>query len=329
MLAFGSVVPVAEASPPAQFVPKAEKKNVAVFLYDSFQIIDFTAPFEVFSYAFNVYAVSEKNQQFKATGGMLAVPNYTFDDFPKPDILVIPGGAARKQADNPVVMKWLQETVKKVDIVLTVCTGDELLAAAGLLDGLEVTGNAGGLAILHKLAPTATILANKRVVDSGKIVTSGGLSAGIDGALYVVEKVYGNGMARMIARAMEYDWHPESAYAAALLADKYIVYPMGALLMGDLHGKLVDFADATDLCEIQVSVPRSSSVDETFAGINSWLEAKAKWIRKKSQPSSHISGWQFVDDQGVTWDGLLRVEPNVDAKLLTVVLKVGRNLKLS
>src|ERR1700674_4956692 len=76
--------------PAGQLVAKNEKKNVAIFLYEGFQIIDFTGPFEVLSYTFNVYAVGEKNQPFRASGGMLAMPNYTFDDFPKPDILVIP-----------------------------------------------------------------------------------------------------------------------------------------------------------------------------------------------------------------------------------------------
>ena len=292
-------------------VAKNEKKNVAIFLYEGFQIIDFTGPFEVLSYTFNVYAVGEKNQPFRASGGMLAMPNYTFDDFPKPDILVIPGGAAAKQAENPKVLKWIQDTAKNVDVVLSVCTGAELLAKAGLLDGLEITGNAGGLSILHKLAPTAKIMPDKRVVDAGKIVTCGGLSAGIDGALHLVEKVYGNAMARMVSRAIEYDWHPESTYAPALLADKYVIYPFGALLLGEMGGKPVRFENGTSQCEVKARISQAGSPAEAMDKINNWLSAKTKWIRKQTEASENnlTSQWQFVDSQGRNWSGFAQVEP--------------------
>jgi len=176
------------------------KKNVGVFLFDGVEVIDFAGPYEVFLNAsaanhsyFNVFTVAATDKAIEASGNLAITPKYRFDNHPKIDILVLPGGGVLKARRDPEVVKWIQKTAKDAEIVMSVCNGAGFLAKAGLLDGKEVTTVAGGIEGLQREVPTAKVVAGKRWVDSGKVVTCGGLSAGIDGALYVAQKALGKG----------------------------------------------------------------------------------------------------------------------------------------
>ena len=124
--------------------------------------------------------------------------------------------------DDPAVQQWVRESAKNAEIVLSVCNGAFFLGRAGLLDGLEATTFAGLIDDLQKAAPKARVVRNKRYVDNGKIITSAGLSSGIDGSLHVIERLFGKGDAQVVATSLEYDWRPDGGYVRAMLADRHL-----------------------------------------------------------------------------------------------------------
>ena len=208
---------------------KAAARNLAILIFDGVQIIDYTGPYETFghvhigdAHAFNIYTVSEKTNPITTSMGMSVNPKYDFQNAPKPDVLVIPGGDVRGQLDSPNVLKWVREKANGAEMVLSVCNGSFILAKAGLLDGLEATTTAGLIPRLREAAPKVKVVDDRRFVDNGKIITAAGLSSGIDGALHVIERLFGKGTAQMAALGMEYNWDPESKYVRAALADKYM-----------------------------------------------------------------------------------------------------------
>ena len=194
--------------------PAGGKRNVAIVIHEGVELLDFAGPGEVFAAAergraFNVYTVAETTKPITSQRFLSVNPQYTFDNCPKPDLVVIPGGATRVLLSNPKAMAWVKETTKEAEVVLSVCTGAFVLAQAGLLDGKEATTHYGSLEQLAKQYPKITIRPDKRLVDNGKLVTAAGVSAGIDGALHVVARLCGAEAARGTAKYMEYRWEPE------------------------------------------------------------------------------------------------------------------------
>jgi len=181
-------------------------RNLAILVFEGVQIIDYTGPWEVLGHAridgkpaFKIYSVAETASPFETAMGMTVIPSYTFAKAPKPDILVLPGGNVDPQLSNEGIIRWIRESAKTAEVVLSVCNGAFFLAQAGLLDGLEATTFAGMIDDLQRSAPKTKVVRDKRFVDNGKIITSAGLSSGIDGALHVIEKLYGKGTAQLAA----------------------------------------------------------------------------------------------------------------------------------
>lgn len=190
-------------------------RNVAILIFDDVEILDFCGPFEVFSVAersvedslFNVYIVSEFGNNIYTRNGLKIEPKYSIFDCPAPDILIIPGGqGSRIEMNNLRILNWIKECEKKCQLVLSVCTGALLLANCGLLAGIKATTHYLSYDLLQKLETSCQVIRGKRFIDSGKIITSGGISAGIDMSLYVVSKLYGNGIVEKTKEIMEYDW---------------------------------------------------------------------------------------------------------------------------
>jgi len=190
-------------------------RNVAIFIFDEVEVLDFCGPFEVFSVTgrrdgsnpFNVYTVAKDSGPIAARNALSINPHFSFADCPPPDILLIPGGAGtRQEMDKIEVLDWIRERSRETELLLSVCTGSLVLGRAGLLDGLTATTHHMALAELEKAAPTTTIDSKKRFVDNGKIITSAGISAGIDMSLEVVAKLLGREQALETASYMEYDW---------------------------------------------------------------------------------------------------------------------------
>lgn len=198
-------------------------RTVAILLFNEIEVLDFAGPFEVFGVAdrkanprpFQVFTVAERGPVY-ARNGLSINPTYLLNDHPKADIIIVPGGGghhpdgtpygSRREMDNPAVLNWIRRSAESAELVLSVCTGSFLLAKAGLLDGLSATTHYSATDSLAQLSPTITVLPTERYVDNGKIITSAGISAGIDMSLYVVGRLLGKAVADETARYMQYDY---------------------------------------------------------------------------------------------------------------------------
>lgn len=189
--------------------------KVAIFIYEGAEMLDFVGPTEVFGNAegFEVFTVAiSKDIVSPFPQKMLKItPNYSIDDCPKPDILVLPGGTTTNiMFENQKLIDWIKEVDKTATLTMSVCTGAALLSKAGILDNKKATTHWGVVSHLQKLTPKAEILKNTRFVSDGKLLTTAGVSAGIDGALFAVQKIKGEAEAQRVATLMEYDyWKPD------------------------------------------------------------------------------------------------------------------------
>jgi transcriptional regulator GlxA family with amidase domain len=195
-------------------------RNVGILIFPDVEILDFCGPFEVFASAtlpaqtdggpemrlFEVFTIAERSELVACRGGLLVQPNHTLDEHPPLDLVVIPGGyGTRREQENPVILDWIARQRRTGALTTSVCTGAFLLGAAGLLDGLRATTHWTTIDGLRAHLPTTNVLADARVVDEGEIITSAGVSAGIDMALHVVRRLHGDEVARRTARDMEYE----------------------------------------------------------------------------------------------------------------------------
>lgn len=189
------------------------KKKVALLLFDDVEVLDFAGPFEVFSVTnelndyslLDIRTLSPDGRQIVARNGLTVVPEGAIAEAPAADILILPGGiGTKKLLENEEVTDWVRRITESAELVLSVCTGARLLAKAGLLDGLRMTTHHEAFDELAALAPRAEVDRGSRFVDTGKVITSAGISAGIDMCLHVVGKLYGSEVAERTAEYMEY-----------------------------------------------------------------------------------------------------------------------------
>ena len=189
--------------------------NVAIFLYEGVELLDFAGPYEVFGNTggFNVYTISYLPEVGVFPKNTIKLkPDYQLVDCPKPDIIILPGATPEgvmRVYNNQEVMEWIKETDKNTQLTMSVCTGAYFLSKNGILDGKSVTTHHGAIDYLQKYTPKANVLRNTRFVEDGKLITTAGVSAGLDGALHIVEKLKGLATAKSIASLLEYDhWKP-------------------------------------------------------------------------------------------------------------------------
>ena len=187
--------------------------NHEIYLYDNAEVLDFSGPFEVFSTAkrlgaknWNVFLVSELMEPVVAREGYRVLPHYSFENHPEIDVLVVAGGIYTEEVNKANVLEWIISVDQTAKWVVSVCTGAFLLAQVGLLNGLAVTTHWEDIPDLRQNFPKVIVLENKRWVHSGKYITSGGISAGIDMSLHLVSQLYSQELADQVAHQMEYDW---------------------------------------------------------------------------------------------------------------------------
>jgi putative intracellular protease/amidase len=312
-------------------------RNLAIFIFEGVQIIDYTGPYEVFGQAhtrdghmFNVYTVAEKSGPITTAMGMTVVPKYTFETMPKADVLLLPGGGVGPHVENPSVIKWVRETAAKSEYVMSVCNGAFYLGKAGLLDGLTATTFYGLIDELRALAPRARVVTDQRFTDNGKIVTTAGLSSGIDGALHLVEKIAGRGRAQEIALNMEYNWQPEARYARAALADRHlrkIIGRRGFDIPQATVWNVIGQQGANDRWEKNWDVRVSSSAAELLKVIDSKLaEGWTKVPAKDAAANATSTRWSFKDEEGKGWSAASIVQPvNGQPGAYRLTIRLARN----
>lgn len=194
--------------------------TVGILLFDGVEVLDFAGPYEVFSRTrltpgiesrrtedsapFRVFTVAAGDGPVTATGGLRVLPDFDTSSAPSIDVLVIPGGfGSRALLEDAAMLTWIRRVAASARRVTSVCTGALVLARAGLLAGRRATTHWGALALLGELDPTIRVETQPRVVDDG-IVTSAGVSAGIDMAFAIVEAMHGRAVADETARYMDY-----------------------------------------------------------------------------------------------------------------------------
>ncbi|SDE00576.1 DJ-1/PfpI family protein [Sporomusa acidovorans] len=187
--------------------------NVGIFLFNGIELLDFAGPYEVFSVAtelnnyqlFNVFTITENGADIRSVNGLRVIPDYDFKNHPHIDVFIVPGGNGTKaEMNKDEILQWLKEQNNHSQITMSICSGTRLLGKMGLLDNLNIITHHEVISDMQEIAPTAVIKKRARFVDNGKILTSAGISAGIELSLYVVAKLYGKEVADKTAKYMEY-----------------------------------------------------------------------------------------------------------------------------
>lgn len=191
------------------------KRTALILLFDEVEVLDFAGPFEVFAVAselhghslFDVKTIARELRPIRAVNGLSVNPDLAIADAPQADVLIIPGGAgSRAVMTDKDTIAWVRDQAYAAEKVMSVCSGTRILATANLLDGLTITSHHEVISELPDYAPGAICLADVRFTDNGQVLTSAGISAGIDLSLYVVSQLCGVEVAEKTAGYMEYDW---------------------------------------------------------------------------------------------------------------------------
>jgi len=196
----------------------AEEKvrQLGVVVYPEFELLDVFGPLEMFGMLkglIDITVVAEKSGPVASAQGPEVVARHGFDDCPHLDLILVPGGfGTRAEIDNPAMLAFLRERVRAAEIAMTVCTGSALFARAGVLDGKRATTNKMFFQWAADLAPRVKWVKEARWVEDGKLVTSSGVSAGIDMALAVIARLHGESTSENLAIAAEYEWHRDAGW---------------------------------------------------------------------------------------------------------------------
>ena len=200
------------------------RRTVGILIFEDVEVLDFAGPFEVFSRTrlvegadsrrsddsapFEVFTVARSREPVTATGGLQVVPGYGWADAPPIDLLVVPGGfGTRRLLRDEPTLEWIRTVASRAAHVTSICTGALLLATAGLLAGRRATTHWGALDLLASLDSTIQVDRTARVVTDG-VVSSAGVSAGLDMAFNMVEALHGRAVADDTARYIEYQRRP-------------------------------------------------------------------------------------------------------------------------
>jgi transcriptional regulator GlxA family with amidase domain len=191
-------------------------RRLGVVLFPEFELLDVFGPLEMFGMmkgTVDIAVVAERKGPVASAQGPEVLAHHDFDDAPQLDLILVPGGfGTRAEAENPRILGFLARRAADAEVVMSVCTGTSLLAGAGLLDGKRATTNKMFFQWVADQRPQVKWVKEARWVEDGKLVTSSGVSAGIDMALAVIARLYGSSMSENLAVAAEYDWHRDSTW---------------------------------------------------------------------------------------------------------------------
>ncbi|NHZ33421.1 DJ-1/PfpI family protein [Massilia rubra] len=196
-------------------------RTIGIYVFDDVEVLDFAGPYEVFTCAtrmaaklapdgeapFRVRTIGATTAMLRARAGLSVLPEADFAGAGDIDVLIVPGGVVTNELAKPDVIAWIAATAGKSELTASVCTGAILLAQAGLLDGQEATTHWADVEELRASFPLVRVREQRRWIDNGAIVTSGGISAGIDMSLHLVERLAGRELALRTAHLMEYEWN--------------------------------------------------------------------------------------------------------------------------
>ncbi|MES2141174.1 MAG: DJ-1/PfpI family protein [Bacteroidota bacterium] len=184
--------------------------TICFYLQDNVELLDFAGPMEVFVVAgFNVFTVSKTKEIITSQGTLKITPDYSIKDAPASNVMVFFGGAHGAPTNDTEVISWIRSRKNNTEYFMSVCTGAFIMGKAGILDNLTATTYHTQIEALQKALPKTRVLPNVRFVDNGNVISTAGISAGIDGALHFVAKIKGLDFAKKVAEDIEYDkWVP-------------------------------------------------------------------------------------------------------------------------
>ncbi|MCW5649585.1 MAG: DJ-1/PfpI family protein [Ramlibacter sp.] len=199
---------------------RSASTRVHILVFDGVEVLDFAGPYEVFTTAsrvhgrtapaapplFEVACVSRDGAAVQARAGLRVLPERGFEGSPPPDWLVVPGGVMDEPLACPRTLAWVAATARQAQLTASVCTGAFVLATSGVVTDGEVTTHWEDVADLRTGFPGLRVLEGRRWVDRGRLVTSAGISAGIDMSLHLVARWAGQALAERTARQMDYRW---------------------------------------------------------------------------------------------------------------------------
>ena len=194
-----------------------ETKFIGIVLFDGVEELDAVGPWEVISYwcrlfpqdGWVVFTASEDGRLVECAKGMRILPDYRFSEMPALDVLIYPGGqGTRPQINDPNRLQWIRDQRAVAKIMASVCTGSLVYAAAGILHGRPATTHWASLELLASLDTSIEVRDDARFVDDGDVITAAGVSAGIDMALHLVDRLAGTKRAVQVRRGIQYDSLP-------------------------------------------------------------------------------------------------------------------------
>lgn len=190
------------------------KKNVAILIFDDAEVLDFSGPFEVFSvtsqinedHFYNVFTISENTDLVKAVNGLKVQPDFSIENHPHIDILIISGGqGTRTIMKNESLLKWISSVYNTGSLMLSICSGSRLIGKLGLLNEKKYCTHHQVYDSMEQIVINGFPQKHQRFIQSDeRIYTSGGISAGIDLSFHIIEKQLGKNIAQKTADYMEY-----------------------------------------------------------------------------------------------------------------------------
>lgn len=186
--------------------------NIGILTFENIEELDFIGPFEVLSYVnkikpenINVCLISEEKQIIRGYNGLRFFADYTLDNCPHLDVLVVPGGQGRRLAmESEKILSFIKERYSELKYLSSVCTGALIIGATGLLKDKSATTYHTAF---DELSAMGVITVRSKVVQDGKIVTAAGVSSGIDLGLYLLSKLFDEVTAQQVAEKIEYYWN--------------------------------------------------------------------------------------------------------------------------
>ncbi len=299
-----------DAATAAAQVAAHPRKKVGVLVFDGVEIIDYTGPWEMFGAAnYEVYTVAASKSPVTTAMGMTVVPKYTFADAPAPDVLLVPGGGVRAASQDQATLDWVRAVNARDTHTFSVCNGAFILASAGLLDGLTATTTYGNLDRLRTQYPKVHVVDDRRYADNGHVITAAGLTAGIDGALHVIDRMEGRGAAEQVALSEEYAWRPDAEFVRGSLAEHEL--PQVDL---DSVGRFdVTRTEGTkDQWVIEARGTSKLGAAELLDHVSRAVEDKSGWKRAAvatAGAGADTRRWTFRGRGGRPWTGTLTVTP--------------------
>ncbi len=291
--------------------------TVGILVFPGCQSIDVHGPYDMVVGAhLNVVLVGESAGSISSNSGLTLTPDCTFETCPKLDALVVPGGyvLTREDEDAPLIA-WLRARAKDTKHVLSVCNGAFLLALAGSLEGKSVTTTHGLLELLPRMAKTAKVVTDQRVVEDGNLISTGSGTAGIDGALLLLERLAGHGKAQETAAAEEYAWQPGTGYITGAVGARFLNKALmgGIALPPGANAETTEFSGGT---HDWTKGWRITGTGLTREAILKACDARlsASWTKVNAGVDAGDSRghWTFTDERGAAWDATASVTPSAE-----------------